>query len=228
MSNWRTFELDIGEFVSHFGYQGEVTKASGDGGTDVIAKRGDRTVAIQCKMYQGSVGSKAVQLLLAAQRLYGATDFILITTGKFTKAALDMGRQADVRMIGGNEVLKVCRDKSLLLRSSTFLLTPGWTFSLEDNNYMVGRDSNCKIPLGDIHVSSRHAILTRRGLHLSVCDEGSTNGTKLNGQRLSPGKHHWLKYGDEIEFASVRCRLAMQKKEILTPPVLLNISGNGS
>ncbi len=220
MSNWRTFEQDIGEFVGHFGYEGEVTKASGDGGTDVIAKRGNRTVAIQCKLYQGSVGSKAVQMLLAAQRLYGATDFILITTGKFTREALELGRKADVRMIGGKEVLQVCREKSLLLHSATFLITPNSVFPLSDSEHLVGRGDGCQIPLCDIHVSGRHAVFTRRGLHVAVSDLGSTNGTKLNGQRLHPGKHHWLKYGDELEFGNVRCRLVMYKNEGLAPPVV--------
>lgn len=217
MADWRMFEKDVGQLVELFGYKAEVTKASGDGGVDVMARRGDRTVAIQCKLYQGRVGVKAVIEVAASQRLHGATDCILLTTGMFTKDALKLGRQGDVKMIGGPEILTLCKQKRIVLRSASFLVTSTTAYQLSEPEQMVGRQG--PLILSDIRVSGLHAKIVRNGLNLGVIDQNSTNGTKLNGERLTPGKTYRLGYGDELEFAHIRCKVSMYKSEVLAPPV---------
>ena len=48
----------------------------------------------------------------------------------------------------------------------------------------VGRDAGCSLPLGDLTVSRRHALLSFEpdGLHV---EDISTNGTFLDGERVS-------------------------------------------
>ncbi|MBI3723358.1 FHA domain-containing protein [bacterium] len=52
----------------------------------------------------------------------------------------------------------------------------------------IGRSSENDVAVDDRSVSRRHASLVRRrGARWSVIDEGSSNGTFLDGSRLSPG-----------------------------------------
>jgi hypothetical protein len=49
---------------------------------------------------------------------------------------------------------------------------------------VIGRSSDCDIPLSDPNVSRRHAEVRRIGDGYSLVDLGSTNGTEVNGQRI--------------------------------------------
>jgi pSer/pThr/pTyr-binding forkhead associated (FHA) protein len=50
----------------------------------------------------------------------------------------------------------------------------------------------------DESVSRQHAEIRWTGDRVSIVDRGSTNGTWLNGERLSPGQPRWLKEGDRV------------------------------
>jgi pSer/pThr/pTyr-binding forkhead associated (FHA) protein len=53
-------------------------------------------------------------------------------------------------------------------------------------------------------VSRLHARFEYRSETLYVEDLGSTNGTRINGFDLTPGKSYRLATGDEIELGSMR------------------------
>jgi hypothetical protein len=48
----------------------------------------------------------------------------------------------------------------------------------------LGRSRNAEIRIEDVHVSRRHAILTRRADTVRILDDGSSTGTFVNGQRV--------------------------------------------
>jgi pSer/pThr/pTyr-binding forkhead associated (FHA) protein len=50
--------------------------------------------------------------------------------------------------------------------------------------------------------SSRHAVLlaSARPARMKIEDQGSTNGTFVNEQRLEPGRRHELRDGDAVRF----------------------------
>ena len=62
---------------------------------------------------------------------------------------------------------------------------PGTVFALEIDQIGIGRDSANEISVNDAEVSRRHARLTFQGGKYVLEDMGSTNGTFVNGQRLS-------------------------------------------
>lgn len=70
----------------------------------------------------------------------------------------------------------------LVMRSGP---TPGATFALEGDQLDIGRDATSKIAIGDAEVSRKHARLTFQGGKYVIEDLGSTNGTFVNGQRLT-------------------------------------------
>jgi pSer/pThr/pTyr-binding forkhead associated (FHA) protein len=63
--------------------------------------------------------------------------------------------------------------------------TPGMTFPLEGDQLTIGRDSSNGVAINDAEVSRRHARLTFQGGKYVLEDLGSTNGSFVNGQRLS-------------------------------------------
>jgi predicted component of type VI protein secretion system len=73
---------------------------------------------------------------------------------------------------------------------------PGMTFPLEQEEILLGRDLANDITIGDPEVSRRHARFFMRDDNIFVEDLGSTNGTFLNGERISSPKQ--LRVGDVI------------------------------
>ena len=80
----------------------------------------------------------------------------------------------------------------------------GRTISLGPIN-SIGRNVNNTIFVEDDFVSANHAMLTFRGRGWFVEDQGSTNGTYVNGHRID--RPVALSYGDELTIGRVRMRL---------------------
>lgn len=62
---------------------------------------------------------------------------------------------------------------------------PGTVYALEGDQLSIGRDSSNEISVNDAEVSRRHARLSFQGGKYVLEDMGSTNGTYVNGQRLT-------------------------------------------
>ena len=90
--------------MSQFGWTAEVTQGSGDQGVDVIASIEELSVAIQCKRYSGSVGNKAVQEIMAGMIHYGLDHSVIISTGKYTKSAIDLAKTGNVHLLTHNDI----------------------------------------------------------------------------------------------------------------------------
>ncbi len=63
--------------------------------------------------------------------------------------------------------------------------TPGATYSLEGDQLVIGRDATSGVAISDAEVSRKHARMTFQGGKYVLEDLGSTNGTFVNGQRLT-------------------------------------------
>jgi pSer/pThr/pTyr-binding forkhead associated (FHA) protein len=66
--------------------------------------------------------------------------------------------------------------------------TPGKTFPLEGDVLTIGREAGNQIVINDAEVSRKHSQLVFQGGKYVLTDLGSTNGTFVNGQRLT-GQH---------------------------------------
>jgi pSer/pThr/pTyr-binding forkhead associated (FHA) protein len=69
----------------------------------------------------------------------------------------------------------------------------------------IGRNVNNTIFVEDDFVSANHAMLTFRGRSWFIEDQGSTNGTYVNGTRID--RRVALSFGDELTVGRVRMRL---------------------
>lgn len=81
---------------------------------------------------------------------------------------------------------------------------------------LVGRTgTDCDLAIESASISKLHCAIARTDGLLFVRDLGSTNGTKVNGQRVTRGA---LLPGDELTFANVRYKVFLGPGEIgITP-----------
>jgi pSer/pThr/pTyr-binding forkhead associated (FHA) protein len=80
------------------------------------------------------------------------------------------------------------------------------TYSVEVDEFeiiQIGRkpssDGKRKLVLPFPEVSGQHAEIRCKPNGWTLVDSGSTNGTSVNGLRLTPGREYNLQYGDRIQ-----------------------------
>jgi diguanylate cyclase (GGDEF)-like protein len=78
----------------------------------------------------------------------------------------------------------------------------GRRWSLDRDEMIVGRESDCDVMVPIDTISRRHCKLHRRGGAIFVVDLGSTNGTALNDDALPPQEEFVLRSGDRIRVGS--------------------------
>jgi hypothetical protein len=69
---------------------------------------------------------------------------------------------------------------------------------------VVGRHPSCDTRLDSLRVSRQHCCMSQDNGEVTVRDLGSTNGIRINGQRVERGR---LRAGDELSIAHIRYRL---------------------
>jgi pSer/pThr/pTyr-binding forkhead associated (FHA) protein len=102
-------------------------------------------------------------------------------------------------------------DRALRAR---LVATDGTDLPLREGVNTLGRRSeNDVVVRGDPYVSGRHAEIHCGDDGCALIDAGSTNGTFLRSERLSPGERHELVSGDEIRLGQ-----SVFIFETVTPP----------
>jgi pSer/pThr/pTyr-binding forkhead associated (FHA) protein len=77
----------------------------------------------------------------------------------------------------------------------------GQAWEFEQTRVLIGRAAAADVRLPHPAVSEQHAVLRLEGNGYVIVDEGATNGTRVNGVRLVPGRAKALRTGDVLEFA---------------------------
>ncbi len=84
--------------------------------------------------------------------------------------------------------------------------------------FTIGRDAACDLVLSDMTVSRTHAGLQREADDWMLSDAGSTNGTRLNGWRVTEPVP--VRAGDQVTFGAltlVVAEPAQRATVVLTP-----------
>jgi hypothetical protein len=87
--------------------------------------------------------------------------------------------------------------------AGSLVLPTGERVPLSEQVLTIGRLPESAIVLADPNVSRSHAEIRPRGTGYVLVDLGSTNGSRVNGVRVS---EHELVDGDEIAFGNTRMR----------------------
>jgi restriction system protein len=106
----RDFECIVERTFYAMGYVTNLTKYKYDGGRDVIAYKKDiaekEHVLIECKLYNNKVGVSYIRALLGVVSDEKVNKGILITSGKFTKGAIDFAkRNPRIELIDGGKTI---------------------------------------------------------------------------------------------------------------------------
>lgn len=97
-------------------------------------------------------------------------------------------------------------------------LTDGPSVLIDKPILMFGRHQECDVQLNSKKVSRRHCVVAQVNNYLVVRDLGSTNGVRINGQRVTEGR---LLPGDELMVGNFRyqvCGDVLGRSDI-HPPV---------
>jgi pSer/pThr/pTyr-binding forkhead associated (FHA) protein len=77
---------------------------------------------------------------------------------------------------------------------------PGRVYEIRKDVLSIGRSRDSDIFLEDLAVSRLHASIVNMGNgNYALKDEGSANGTKVNGQLATKYQPHPLQEGDRIQ-----------------------------
>lgn len=106
------FEYYLKLKLQKLGYKVEITPKTGDYGADLFCFRGDETIVVQAKRYEGNVGTAAVQEVTAAREYYEAGSAVVITNSYFTLNALNLAEANKVALIDRDDLLNF-RDNQL-------------------------------------------------------------------------------------------------------------------
>ncbi|MEZ5203148.1 MAG: DUF3662 and FHA domain-containing protein [Acidimicrobiales bacterium] len=87
--------------------------------------------------------------------------------------------------------------------AGSLMLPTGERLQLGESVVTIGRKPESTLQLGDPNVSRAHAEIRPHGNGWVLVDLGSTNGSRVNGSRVSS---HELREGDEIAFGNTVLR----------------------
>jgi restriction system protein len=107
--SWQQFETWTGELFREHGYRVAERKKEGrDGGTDLMLSRAGRKYVVQCKQYRSnSVGVQIIREMAGVALREKAEAAIVVTVGRFTVEARKDAARLPVRLIDGQELLRM-------------------------------------------------------------------------------------------------------------------------
>src|SRR5687767_2857582 len=103
----------------------------------------------------------------------------------------------------------------------------GAPIEFEQDRTLVGRDPSCAVVLDDKSVSRRHALVERRGHAWHVVDQGSANGTFLDGAQIAEAE---LRDGQELRLGTLPLAVELESEmpqTILMASPMAELSAGG-
>jgi restriction system protein len=75
------------------------TKITGDQGIDLIIKRNNRSIGVQCKKYSKPVNNKSVQEVVAGMKFYNLEEGIVVSNNIYTNSAKALAFSNNIKLL---------------------------------------------------------------------------------------------------------------------------------
>ena len=110
------FEKYVGRIYILQGYKVEHIGGTGDQGVDLIAIDDQIRIAVQIKRYdlENRVGVTAVQEVFTGKAIHNCQEAAIVTTSAYTKAALEMAEQLQIRCIDGKAFKEIVQKLQMI------------------------------------------------------------------------------------------------------------------
>lgn len=131
----RDFEFKVKELFQAQGFQGKVTRGSGDGGIDIFLQKDQEKYGVECKRYHpgNAVGPDLVRGFIGALETHKLNQGFFVTTSQFTEAARETARRSQYKiyLINGQKLgewqAKIQqRNQNNRMARLQFIPTPWW------------------------------------------------------------------------------------------------------
>jgi len=182
-----SFEHYVADVLRHNGYSSvSVTKASGDFGVDVIAKKDKKKWVFQCKHYSSPLGVRPVQEVFGGKTKYNADVAVVVTNSHFTAHATELAQSLGVVLWDRNVLYKMAHKTPVPIKEKTIFGGDEMATVIGAGRYVFGED----IPNGKYNLK----VVSGRGM-LKI----QTNGKN----------EEWLNLGLDDGFAKAYNGLAL-------------------
>lgn len=101
------YELMCAEILRTLDWDIHMTPSTGDHGIDVIARKNQQSLAIQCKQYSSPVGNSAVQEVVAGRNHYGLSQSVVVTEAGYTRGARQLAATNNVLLLNSNDLEEI-------------------------------------------------------------------------------------------------------------------------
>jgi hypothetical protein len=95
----RDYELYVAGILTDGGWHAQVTPQSGDHGSDIIATRDGKRVAVQCKFFSSPVSNSSVQEVYSAKDFYECHAAVVVSNADYTRAARKIAASLNVALL---------------------------------------------------------------------------------------------------------------------------------
>ena len=108
------FETEVAKLYEKLGYAATVTKASCDGGVDIILKKDNEHIAVQCKHHQNPVGPNDVRALMGVVAAQNYEYGIFVSLNGFTQGVRNEVQKSlvDVQLVSLPDILQMAQAAS--------------------------------------------------------------------------------------------------------------------
>lgn len=106
--HWRNFEELVAEAFRRQGYRVTEGGYGADGGIDLVLRKGNEVILVQCKQWKTQkVGVNVVREMFGVLTASNASRVFIICSGKFTPQAIDFASSKPISLLGADELFSL-------------------------------------------------------------------------------------------------------------------------
>lgn len=121
------FETFIANYFKYLGFKTTTTRATGDNGIDIIAKRNSFSLGIQAKLYyKHNISNSAIQEVYSGKSYYKCDYAMVITNWIFSKPAQKLAHELKVAIIDREMLSKLLTSSRRKSKKMLFKLILGY------------------------------------------------------------------------------------------------------